>query len=241
MIKRNQALDKPASLSTFRSIAILLNYFVGFLIVYPIIGVLLSQNSSQIDFEISSGVLNGIVIFTIVTTVWLAWPLLKHEKKQATKPINLKKILLTYIMMYVAVLVINVALSYITQSDTSQNQALIIEAMKLNPTYVILSAVIMAPVVEEIVFRGVLYRKIRNANRFYAAIVISAFSFGLMHVLQSALELNYADLVFIVVYIVLGLFFAKIYEETGKLSNAIMLHFINNAVGIVAILVTLGA
>jgi membrane protease YdiL (CAAX protease family) len=242
MIKRNPELNKPASLSTTRAILIVVNYFLGFNIIYPIIGVILTQLSGNTIDDIAPGILNGIVVFTIVTTVWLAWPLFKHENiHSSTKNVDLKKILITYIMMYVSVLVISVVLTYVAQSDQSQNQVLIIEAMKINPTFVILSAVIMAPLVEEIVFRGVLYRKLRNVNRYGIAIAVSAISFGLMHVLQSILEQNFIDLPFVVVYIVLGLFFTKIYEETGKLSNAIILHFINNAVGIAAILFTIGS
>lgn len=240
MIKKNPTLNSSAPLSTLRSIAILANYFLGFLVFYPIIGVIITEVMGNSHDLISPGIMNGIIIFTIVSTVWLAWPLFKAEHNQARpKKGNAKKIFFTYIMMYLTILVVNPIISYLTQSDQSQNQALIVESLKVNPIFIILSAVIMAPLVEEIVFRGVLYRKIRNANRYMIAIAVSAVSFGLMHVLQSILERNFIDLPFIIVYVILGVFFTKIYEETGKLSNAIILHFINNVIGILAILVSM--
>lgn len=241
MIKKNPALNQPASLSTFRAVAIVLNYFGGFLLLYPIIGVIMTAMLGTSNEIIAPGIMNGIIVFTVVTTVWLAWPLFKSEYKQeSSKKENAKKIALTYIMMYLTVLVVNPILMYLTQSDQSQNQSLIVESMKIDPWFVILSAVIMAPLVEEIVFRGVFYRKIRNANRYVIAIVMSALTFGLMHVLQSILEQNFMDLPFIIVYVILGLFFTKVYEETGKLSSTIILHFINNVIGILAIYFTIG-
>lgn len=241
MIKRNPTLDKPAELSTLRAVAIVLNYFGGFLLLYPIMGVIMTSILGNSNEIIAPGIMNGIIIFTVVSTVWLAWPLFKAERNQkSSKKANAKKIMLTYIMMYLTVLIANPILMYLTQSDQSQNQALIVESMKLDPIFVILSAVIMAPLVEEIVFRGVFYRKIRNANRYLIAIFMSALTFGLMHVLQSILEQNFMDLPFIIVYMILGLFFTKIYEETGKLSSAIILHFINNVIGVLAILFTMG-
>jgi len=238
MIKRNKVLDKKTSLSTKASIAILLNYFLGYLIVYPILGMFVTLGLGNSDLIISQEVMIGIIIFTTITTLLLALPLFKEEKNIVVEK-NIKKILITFVLMYVSMLVLNPLIAWLTQSSDSQNQQLIIDSMRQDPLYVILSAVIMAPIVEEVVFRGVLFRKLRNMNRYVGAIIISSVSFGLMHVLQSILEVNIMDLPFIIVYIVLGLFFVKIYEETGKLSNAILLHFLNNFIGVVAILLTL--
>lgn len=238
MIRRNRTLDQKTSLSTKASFAIVLNYFLGYLIVYPILGMFLTFAMGNSDDIISREVMIGIIVFTTITTLLLALPLFKEEKDRVV-PKNIKKILLTFMFMYITMMILNPLMTWLTQSSDSQNQQLIIDSMRQDPMYVILSAVIMAPIVEEIVFRGVLFRKIRNMNHYVLAIVISSVTFGIMHVLQSILEMNVMDLPFIVVYIVLGLFFVKIYEETGKLSNAIWLHLLNNVVGVLAIYLTL--
>ncbi len=238
MIKRNRELDQKTTLSTKASIAILFNYFIGYLIVYPILGMFLTFAMGNTEDIISREVMIAIIIFTTITTLLLALPLFKEEKDRVV-PKNIKKVLFTFALMYITMMILNPLMTWLTQSSDSQNQQLIIDSMRQDPMYVILSAVIMAPIVEEIVFRGVLFRKIRNMNRYVLAIIISSITFGLMHVLQSILEMNVMDLPFIVVYIVLGLFFVKIYEETGKLSNAIWLHLLNNVVGVLAIFLTL--
>lgn len=238
MIKRNKTMDQKTTLSTKASIAILLNYFVGYIIVYPIIGMYVTYAIGGTDEIISREIMIFIIIFTTILTIVLALPLFREERNRVV-PKNLKRLFVTFGLMYLSMIILNPLMSWLTQSSDSQNQQLIIDSMRQDPIYVILSAVIMAPIVEEVVFRGVLYRKIRNANRYVSAIIISSVTFGLMHVLQSILEMNFIDLPFIIVYIVLGLFFVKIYEETGKLSNAIWLHLLNNVIGVLAILLTM--
>lgn len=236
MIKKNNNMESHAALPTKNAVLILLNYFLGYLIIYPIIGSIITLFMTQGEEVLSENILIVITIFTTVTTYFLAYPLFKAESNVVENQ-KWKKIGKTFFFMYVTMLVLNPLIAWLTQTSDSQNQLIIIDGIQQAPFYVILSALIMAPVVEEIVFRGVLYRKIRNVNRYVVAVFISAFSFGFLHVLQSVLEQNWIDFPFIIVYIALGLFFVKIYEETGKLSNAILLHFINNLIGVVAILV----
>ena len=45
----------------------------------------------------------------------------------------------------------------------------------------VLSLVVWAPVVEEIIFRGALYRYLRGYVRWWAAVFITALCFGLVH------------------------------------------------------------
>jgi membrane protease YdiL (CAAX protease family) len=234
MIKRNRYMDEKSPLSTTASILILLNYFLGYLVVYPLIGHALTRAMGDTSVLISNEILIGIVIFTTVVSIILAWPLFKDERSIKTKK-PIKKFLITYGLMYLTMLILNPLVALLTNSDSSQNQNLIIESLKSQPFYVILSAIIMAPIVEEIVFRGVLFRKIRSEYRYWTAIIISAITFGLMHIFGSLIEGDINDLPFVIVYTVLGLFFVKIYEETGKIKYAIALHFLNNVVGILAI------
>lgn len=238
MIKRNPSMDQGSSLSKTSAILILLNYFLGYLIVYPLIGHAITKALGHTDELISNEVLIGIVLFTTITMIMLAWPIFKEERHIRPD----KKVLLfvkTYGLLLLTSMIVNPLIGFLTKSDNSQNQALIVEAMQSQPVFLILSAIVMAPIVEEIVFRGVLYRKLRSEYRYWSVIFLSAITFGLMHVFQSLVERNWMDLPFIVVYTVLGLFFVKIYETSGKLSYAIILHFIHNLLGVLAILLML--
>src|SRR5690554_6423775 len=137
MIKRNKVLDKKTSLSTKASIAILLNYFLGYLIVYPILGMFVTLGLGNSDLIISQEVMIGIIIFTTITTLLLALPLFKEEKNIVVEK-NIKKILITFVLMYVSMLILNPLIAWLTQSSDSQNQQLIIDSMRQDPLYVIL-------------------------------------------------------------------------------------------------------
>lgn len=240
MIKRNPKLEQPTLLSTPAAVVILLNYFVGFLFVYPLIGIVLTARFTDIEFGLSPSIGYAIMLFTIAVTVIAGRPLFAEEHLiQINTKKYTKKIFITFGLMYLTMLAVNPILAYFLGVDISENQASIIDAIQINAPFVIFSAVIMAPIVEEIVFRGVLYRKLRTPYRYLSAIMISSVSFGLMHVSQSLIEGNLIDLPFMIVYVILGLFFVKIYEETGKLSAAIWLHGLNNIIGIGAIMLSL--
>jgi membrane protease YdiL (CAAX protease family) len=85
---------------------------------------------------------------------------------------------------------------------------------------VFLSGVVIAPIAEEIVFRGYLYKAFRDRFRPSYAIVLSAALFSAIH-----FELLAAAQLFVI-----GVVCAYVYEETGNLMAPITLHVLNNAV-----------
>jgi membrane protease YdiL (CAAX protease family) len=83
-----------------------------------------------------------------------------------------------------------------------------------------LSGVIIAPIAEEIVFRGYLYKAFRDRFKPSYAIFLSAALFSAIH-----LELLAAAPLFVI-----GIVLAYVYEKTGNLMAPITLHVLNNAV-----------
>ncbi|UKJ07466.1 CPBP family intramembrane glutamic endopeptidase [Solitalea lacus] len=87
------------------------------------------------------------------------------------------------------------------------------------PLWGFLLACIAAPVLEEIIFRGIVLKGLLQSNSPVKAIVISALLFGIIHFnppqsIQAFL---------------LALLIGWIYYRTGDLSLCILVHFINNA------------
>ena len=87
---------------------------------------------------------------------------------------------------------------------------------------VAVSAVIVAPVAEETIFRGLIYGAVKRFSERYFAAVISALAFASLH-------LNLAS--FLPLFI-LGLFFALAYEISGCLAVPVIMHASFNAVSI---------
>jgi membrane protease YdiL (CAAX protease family) len=136
-------------------------------------------------------------------------------------------------MMFGAAL-LNLLISAITGSDTSINQQTLIDYFLENSLAVTVQAVIFAPIAEEIVFRGVLYRHFRFNNRFMGPLVLSSLVFAFMHALGAILLGAWSDLWFLPMYAYMGLVLAVVYERTHSLYASIAVHFLNNAVSIYA-------
>ncbi len=86
---------------------------------------------------------------------------------------------------------------------------------------------IVAPIAEEIFFRGFLYGGLRSRLGVAGAMVVSAAFFTTLHL---SIDL------FIPIFI-LGLFLAWLYESTGSLYPGMFLHAANNAISLVLLFV----
>ena len=85
----------------------------------------------------------------------------------------------------------------------------------------LLNLLVAAPVVEEIVMRGVVYTRIENAVGSKSAIIISSLLFGMMHVSAGGLILAIGA-------VLMGLVFALIFAKTNSLWVCIVAHSFAN-------------
>jgi hypothetical protein len=93
------------------------------------------------------------------------------------------------------------------------------------PIYLIISAVILGPLEEEIVFRKT-FRKIFK-NR-WVFIISSGLFFGLMHVIFSMKDLF--DLLYIISYCIPGFIFAYIYDKSKNIFVSTTIHTFHNGI-----------
>jgi membrane protease YdiL (CAAX protease family) len=90
----------------------------------------------------------------------------------------------------------------------------------------ILSLVIIAPIVEEIVFRGLLFGALAKHLGILASAIVTAILFGAIH----------GDLILFPTLVAIGFVGAIAYAATGNLWVAVILHAVNNALGAIFIL-----
>lgn len=88
------------------------------------------------------------------------------------------------------------------------------------------SALVLAPLGEELFFRGLLFRRLALGVGRWPALVTSALLFAAFH----------GNIRGLVVYFWLGLVFAGAYAATGRLSCAIAVHVGNNAITLLTLL-----
>jgi uncharacterized protein len=86
-----------------------------------------------------------------------------------------------------------------------------------------LVVIVVAPICEEIFFRGFLYRVLRMRMTFWLAAVIDGLLFGLVHASSTTLAA-------LPILAFLGLVFCYVYERTGTLFATIAMHALNNTI-----------
>ena len=107
----------------------------------------------------------------------------------------------------------------------TENQAAL-EQLGMSSLLLIVLTVIAAPIVEETVMRGLILG--RTFNNSYFGVIISSLLFGLLH-----MPTNIGSWV---IYGGMGLVLAVVYHKTQKLEYTIAIHFINNALGVLFML-----
>lgn len=89
--------------------------------------------------------------------------------------------------------------------------------------YELLGSCLVIPIAEEVLYRGVVYKRLRNLFGTVAAIILSAVIFGLVHV--NLVQFLYAG--------IMGLLLAYLFEMTGKLYTSILGHIAANLAAVV--------
>lgn len=161
------------------------------------------------------------------------WECFKADAKDFKK--NLKKyskqIILGFLLVYAALIVANLILTGLGVYGTSENEMAINSLFSANPlqlTMLFLLLCVFTPIVEEVVFRKVIYTFIEPKSNYKVAIILTGLIFGLMHVLA------YGDFIQSIPYVMMGITFGYIYWKANKnIYVTIGVHFLNNLLSFV--------
>lgn len=115
----------------------------------------------------------------------------------------------------------------------SENQNIIDSITNNAPVMMLISTNILAPFVEEGIFRLGLRSVIKEK---YLFIAISGLVFGFMHIFPTELPL-YVALIQSIVYVAMGICLAYMYTETDNIWITIIIHALNNFLSMAAILI----
>ncbi|MGT2933455.1 CPBP family intramembrane glutamic endopeptidase [Streptococcus catagoni] len=107
-------------------------------------------------------------------------------------------------------------------ANTANQMAL--EQAKLPPILLFTLVAVLAPIVEEVVFRGLLFNKIFGLDS-CLGLIVSSFLFGALHMPT--------DLGSWIVYGGMGLVLGFVYHKTKKLEYTMIIHFLNNAIAVI--------
>lgn len=150
--------------------------------------------------------------------------------------LNIVAISMGYLINIVLGLLVSGLLVLVLGDEAANpNNELVLDVADLNPRAMMGLAVFAAPVVEEILFRGVLFGSIRPKSRFWA-FAVSILAFGFYHVWQLALaDMDWRILIYALQYIPVSYALGWVYEKTGSIWAPIFLHMINNGLAMLVL------
>jgi len=228
--------DFSLNYSKKKSFFLLFHFTLGYFLVYPmILFVILSVFG--IDSWLYDGKADTIysIIMLVVSIYFTKGLLLRSINELADNPGKVFKTIITTLpMMLLGSIVLNYLITTFTGQAEAQNQTEIIGLFEQAPYLIIIQALLYAPIVEEIMFRGLVFGGLSKRSMVFAVIVSSSL-FGLAHVYNSILSGNFADLWFFPTYALLGYFLNRAYIKSGSIVSSMALHFLNNAIGLLAI------
>ena len=161
----------------------------------------------------------------------LMWKYLRaaFDRLCDNKLLNIAAFISSYVLYFLLGMIASVILIAIFGSELlNPNSEAVNEMTQSNSSIVLGFGVFLAPVVEEILFRGVLFGSIRRKNR-AAAYVVTILAFGFYHIWQFALiSMDWRVLLYIIQYIAPGFALCRLYERTSCIWMPIFMHMAAN-------------
>lgn len=161
----------------------------------------------------------GLVAVLIIMKPYMKAP----STRDAANPASIVLWIVTgvfsaYIAQFIAGL-IEINLLGVTQN--SANTQMIIEVTRAIPVFMVVPALI-APIVEEIIFRKIIFGMLYKKMNFFIAAIISALVFGIIH----------GEPEHILIYSSMGFVFSYLYVKTKRIIVPIIVHMTLNTISV---------
>lgn len=236
-----ESVEHPVPWRVREAVAVfLISFSVGIVAVVILLAVAPAPVARGLQFPVS--------LAPLAVVSWL-WVRLRHPGRGrlllGRRPPTRRDVVTGAGFGVAAFLVINVALTaalaaaaQATGVELPEVQQELREAARDPGTmpYLIVAAVIVAPIAEELFFRGMLFQALRRRMRLWGAAALSAVTFAAAHAQATPLA---SALVFASIF-PLGIFLAWVVERRGSLLIAVTVHAVFNLLGVVGMLAGLG-
>lgn len=151
---------------------------------------------------------------------------IKDFKKFKADADNYLSLALRYWMVGVLLMAFsNLAIEWLLPKIETVNEDAVRSLIDISPVIMFLSVSLLAPLIEETVFRGI-FRKIFKTNWLF--LVMSTLMFSAMHVINGFY--NWTDLALIIPYAFMGGVLSWSYLKHNNIYIPIIIHFIHNII-----------
>ncbi len=201
----------------------LLFYFSSYIQLVPIF-------LFNLDIKIGS---TRVILSTFSNLILLFILFLIYKKELKQEWIKFKKNFLInidtgikyWLIGLLIMMISNIIINFFLKAGQAENEKAVQQMISSLPWLMIISAGILAPIVEEIVFR----KSFKNAflNK-WLFIILSGLIFGALHVITSFNSIT--ELLYIIPYGSLGIAFAAMYYKTDTIYTSISMHMLHNLI-----------
>ena len=202
-------------------------YYIAYNVIYILVAALLNMVMNRIggasDYLMQhavtvTGLVSGLCMLVAVLPLWRMW---KQELAGSTIPVAIgkKNVILCAVLALGASLGLNSLLSvsgFAAHSETYQNVAQNQYGVAFGIGMILYG--IISPFVEEVVFRGIIYNRMRRLYPVTAAILVSGVLVGAYH----------GNVVQGVYGTCMGILLAYVYERTGRFWIPVGFHMLAN-------------
>lgn len=203
---------------------IFISYFIynlGQLIPLKIIGINYSNMSiiSKVIYLLSYEFTYILILFFVYRKIYI-----KDFKKFIN---NFKNYIMKYMeywaLSFGLMLISNIIITSVFPNSSASNQEILNSTFAIAPIYILISASLFAPLIEETIFRLSL-RNVFKTDKLF--IIISGLVFGALHVVGSFN--SFSELLYIIPYSIPGFVFAYTLVKSKNIFVPISLHMFHN-------------
>ena len=172
------------------------------------------------------------VIVSGILTIGLLWLIFVCRKKKFTQEICLRKLqpvrIVPIVLMGLSLNVVTgLVLSFIPEEWMSAYEESSSLVMSGNAVLMVIGTTIMAPIIEEIIFRGLAYTRMKKGMPTAVAVLLSSALFGVAH----------GQWVWMLYAFVFGLVLVWVFERSKSLLGNILLHLSYNGCAMLQMLI----
>ena len=214
------------------NIKIFIKKLIEFILFYLLVGllpnilILLGRHASYKNYSGFLATAIYIAIF-LISIVIAKKRFTFYSKEKIIHDFHFNDIILCF-SIFICILFINaifMSLNYLIfhQVGTVNNQIIINHLLKINPVIkysLCISMPFLTPILEELVFRGILTNMFFNPKNIWAKVILSGIIFSSGHISTNIISF--------LLYFTLGVILALTYLKTDKQFDSIMVHFFVN-------------
>ena len=199
-------------------------YVVLLALILQYLSALLGLNLSMLQINICYFVINCVVV----------WIIFHNFLVRSFRAIHfwelIQALILGFVLYYVGNFLYSLILGWLGLSVTSYNDQTVMELAAQSRVAMVICGVILAPMIEETLVRGLLFGVIHPHSRI-AAYIVTILFFAAIHVWQYALLYDWKSVLLAALqYVPAGIALGWTYEKSNTIWAPILLHMVINAI-----------